>query len=178
MTFYQYPDYMYHYGVKGMKWGVRRAKINNKRQTNRRKKYLNKTSKKMNENSETARGYKKEIDSYKRAGLDHYKVVDSAKKNARKEADQIYDLSDSIFGKTTSESSRSNLAKEHYLLNGDRLRKEAYNELVNDAEDRYSFYKNEYKKWESANEQVKKLPLNSSNKDYRKAIKQGKKIIG
>ena len=24
MTFYQYPDYMYHHGVKGMKWGVRR----------------------------------------------------------------------------------------------------------------------------------------------------------
>ena len=21
MTFYQYPDYMYHHGVKGMKWG-------------------------------------------------------------------------------------------------------------------------------------------------------------
>ena len=31
MTIYQYPDYMYHYGVKGMKWGVRkRRKIKEK----------------------------------------------------------------------------------------------------------------------------------------------------
>ena len=27
MTFYQYPDYMYHYGVKGMKWGVRKSRV-------------------------------------------------------------------------------------------------------------------------------------------------------
>ena len=24
---YQYPDYMYHYGVKGMKWGVRKSRV-------------------------------------------------------------------------------------------------------------------------------------------------------
>ena len=27
MHMYQYPDYMYHYGVKGMKWGVRKSRV-------------------------------------------------------------------------------------------------------------------------------------------------------
>ncbi len=36
MTFYQYPDYMYHHGVKGMKWGVRRAERKQARQQTRK----------------------------------------------------------------------------------------------------------------------------------------------
>ena len=31
MTFYRYPDYMYHHGVKGMKWGVRKKYIKHPR---------------------------------------------------------------------------------------------------------------------------------------------------
>ena len=33
---YQYPDYMYHHGVKGMKWGVRRAKKQMSKRLNRK----------------------------------------------------------------------------------------------------------------------------------------------
>ena len=35
MTMYQYPDYLYHFGVKGMKWGVRKT---NKKYTSSRQK--------------------------------------------------------------------------------------------------------------------------------------------
>lgn len=43
---YQYPDYMYHYGIKGMRWGVRKQKI-----SERKKSYL--------KNRERAKDYKK-----------------------------------------------------------------------------------------------------------------------
>lgn len=36
MTIYQYPDYLYHHGVKGMKWGVRRAKKQMAKRLNRK----------------------------------------------------------------------------------------------------------------------------------------------
>ena len=37
MTIYQYPDYMYHYGVKGMKWGTRRYKYKGFNKQDRKK---------------------------------------------------------------------------------------------------------------------------------------------
>ena len=40
MAFYQYPDYMYHYGVKGMKWGVRRYQNKDGSLTNAGKKHV------------------------------------------------------------------------------------------------------------------------------------------
>ena len=43
---YQYPDYMYHYGIKGMRWGIRKQKI-----SERKKSYL--------KNRERAKDYKK-----------------------------------------------------------------------------------------------------------------------
>ena len=40
MTMYQYPDYLAHFGVKGMKWGQRRAARNKRRLDKKDEKYL------------------------------------------------------------------------------------------------------------------------------------------
>lgn len=61
---YQYPDYLMHYGVLGMKWGVRRAK-RKIRKAKRLKGYAN-----------DEKAYRKEL---KRYGTDHPDVVAKAK---------------------------------------------------------------------------------------------------
>lgn len=61
---YQYPDYLMHHGVKGMRWGVRRAK-RKIRKAKRLQGYAN-----------MKKAYQKEL---KRYGIDHPDVVEKAK---------------------------------------------------------------------------------------------------
>lgn len=61
---YQYPDYLMHYGVPGMKWGVRRAKRKVRK------------AKRLQGRANDEKAYRKEL---KRYGIDHPDVVEKAK---------------------------------------------------------------------------------------------------
>lgn len=56
---YQYPDYLMHYGVKGMKWGVRRAE-------KRRSKYANKAIQKAKRHQANSKWYSETAKRYRR----------------------------------------------------------------------------------------------------------------
>ena len=72
---YQYPDYLMHYGVKGMRWGVRKA---------RRK--LKKASR-LKQKASEEREYQKEL---KRYGMVHPDVVDLANEEKEKTYKYLY----------------------------------------------------------------------------------------
>ena len=57
MNYYQYPDYMYHYGVKGMKWGVRKRVQSKVSSFGQNRRVQNKTNtKKMSTKKKVALG--------------------------------------------------------------------------------------------------------------------------
>ena len=72
---YQYPDYLTHYGIPGMKWGVRKA---------RRK--LKKASR-LKQKASEERAYQKEL---KRYGMVHPDVVDLANETKEKNYKYLY----------------------------------------------------------------------------------------
>ena len=78
MTFYQYHDYMYHHGVKGMRWGVRRAR---KKQARMEAKQQKKNQKEQREFYSNV--YKNWTNSYNKAtdkfNADVHKINDKYK---------------------------------------------------------------------------------------------------
>ena len=61
---YQYPDYLMHHGIKGMKWGVRKAKRKVRK------------AQRLQGRANDEKAYRKEL---KRYGIDHPDVVAKAK---------------------------------------------------------------------------------------------------
>jgi len=61
---YQYPNYLMHYGVPGMKWGVRKANRKIRK------------AKRLQGRANDEKAYRKEL---KRYGIDHPDVVERAK---------------------------------------------------------------------------------------------------
>lgn len=74
MTLYQYPDYLMHYGVPGMKWGVRRNKryeYKNKNKSDMIYKYKNK-NKRYTISADKMDRVKKSLTDKERKQLDTY----------------------------------------------------------------------------------------------------------
>lgn len=73
---YQYPDYLMHYGVPGMKWGVRRAKKNTARLDRKDERYIKKHVLGYDLSSKQSRKKAgKEIDASAKAWQDYMKSM-------------------------------------------------------------------------------------------------------
>lgn len=105
-------------------------------------------------------------------------VAERAKENAREKANDTYDTIEEFTGKSYSEARRNQSAALGYVLSSDKLKQQAYDELVSESNSRIKSYTKKSEQWIAANEAVMSMPANSSNKQYRKAIQAAKKAIG
>ena len=101
---YQYPDYLMHYGVKGMRWGVRRAKKKAERLDRKDERYVKKHVSGFDLSSKESRKKAgKEIDASNKAwhdymnsmntnGRTHSKSIKAYKKWQKAHADMMTKL--------------------------------------------------------------------------------------
>lgn len=116
---YQYPDYLMHYGIPGMKWGVRRAKRKIKK------------AKRLQGRANDERAYQKEL---KRYGIVHPDVVDLA--NETKERNYKY-----LYSKTMSRDKY-----DKYIYSHKDTLKSSYEDLMRQSKASEKNYEERAKK--------------------------------
>lgn len=166
---------LFHYGVKGMKWGVRRAEKRALRDQHRREKYLAKTQKKYQKNRSLASDARKELKDLQTNGVKSDRVQSRAKSKASYYTSERYNSIDRATGRKTSQTVRDLSAELNYALYSDRYNKMALKELTDEANSRLVYRSKKAKQWAAANDAVMNLPANSSNRDYRRAIRNAKR---
>lgn len=172
-----YNNELYHYGVKGMKWGVRRAEKKAAKNQARREKYLAKTERKTKISRKNAREANAGLRDLKQNGLNSQRVSERAKSNVRMKTDLSISDSDRRRGTRTDDSTKKFVSDATYALYKDRYKKEAYNQLSEEFIASSKYYSQKAKQWQAANEAVMNMPIDASNREYRKAIRRAKKAM-
>lgn len=168
---------LYHYGVKGMKWGVRRAEKKAAKNQDRREKYLAKTERKIKISRKNAREANAGLRDLKKNGLNSQQVSERAKNNAQYKSEMAFAKSDYRRGTRTDDSTKKLAGEFAYNVFKNDYHKEAYKQLASEYTASSKYYSQKAKQWQAANEAVMNMPIDASNREYRKAIRRAKKAM-